>query len=201
MKPDFDKAEILARKIRLQQTHNNLSLNVLEMEFDLPIIFETFKNYSRITNTPISTLTAKGRLKEGYTICRNGIYIVLYDSGFLFEERLNWTLAHEVGHIYLNHNKDGNKEEVEAHWFAAELLAPELIIRKISNYRNNVGKELDAFDIREIFHISYEAAIKRVNSLNRKHFYNTYLEKETFKKYKDFIYKHGFVYQNNYKVS
>lgn len=193
MKPDFDRAEFLARKLRLSQENNCLSLDVTKMTFDLPIIIDTFENYSLITKIPINELTINGTLKDGYTVCYSDVYIVLYHDNTVYDERLNWTLAHEVGHIYLNHTKDENNEEVETHWFAAELLAPEIIIREIARQRNKIGKSLDAFDIQELFHISYEASMKRVSSINRKCVFNTYLKKETIMKYQEHILRHGFV--------
>lgn len=196
MKPDFDRAEILARELRLSQKNNNLSLNVTEMAFDLPIIIDTFENYSYITKTPISKLTINDSLKDGYTVCKDGIYIVLYRNKTIYDERLNWTLAHEIGHIYLKHSRDGSIEEIEAHWFAAELLAPEIIIRAIARQRNEVGRELDNVDIQDLFHISYEASTRRVNSINRKCAFSPYLEKETIMKYQNHILRYGFAFNN-----
>lgn len=199
MKPDFDRAEFLARELRLSQKSNNLPLDVTEMTFDLPIIIDTFENYSYITKTPISKLTINDSLKDGYTVCKDGIYIVLYCNKTVYDERLNWTLAHEIGHIYLDHSHDGSIEEVEAHWFAAELLAPEIIIRAIARQRNEIGRKLDVFDIQDLFHISYEASMKRVSSINRKCAFSSYLEKETIMKYQNHILKHGFAF--NYPIS
>ena len=196
MKPDFDRAEFLARELRLSQKNNNLPLDVTEMTFDLPIIIDTFENYSYITKTPISKLTINDSLKDGYTVCSDGVYIVLYCNKTVYDERLNWTLAHEIGHIYLNNSHDGNIEEVEAHWFAAELLAPEIIIRAIARQRNEIGRKLDVFDIQDLFHISYEASIKRVSSINRKCAFSPYLEKETITKYQNHILKYGFAFNN-----
>lgn len=128
MKPNFDRAENIARELRLSQKSDSLSLDIRKMNFDKSIIIDTFQNYSKVTNTPLLSLTIKGKLKDGYTIIKNNIYIILYNEREIYSERLNWTLAHEVGHIYLEHKKDGKTEEIEANWFAAELLAPEIII-------------------------------------------------------------------------
>lgn len=168
------------------------------MKFDKAIIFETFENYSHITSIPIQTLTVNGLLKDGYTLCKNGVYIILYSKENSYDERLNWTLAHEVGHIYLNHENDDSKEEIEAHWFAAELLAPEIIIRAIARQRNEIGIKLNVFDIQELFHISYKASKKRVSSINRKCAFSPYLEKEMIMKYQNHILKYGFAFNNSY---
>lgn len=54
--------------------------------------------------------------------------IVYYDEKYL--PRLRWTIAHEIGHIVLGHTDKFpySLAEIEAHKFAAELLAPTRII-------------------------------------------------------------------------
>ena len=183
MKPDFDNAEYLARELRLIQNNDSLSLDVRKMNFDKPIIIDTFQNYSKLTNIPLEKITAKGKLKDGYTIITDNVYIILYNIESLYSERLNWTLAHEVGHIYLGHTKDKQKEEIEAHWFAAELLAPETIIKSLAKLRNQFEKKVNVLDLQDMFHISYEASEKRIESLNRKCMWNIYLENEIINKY------------------
>ena len=91
------------------------------MDFDKPIIIDTYENYARLTGITVEMLSPAEPLKDGYTIISKDLYVVLYNDEILNQEHLNWTLAHEIGHIYLNHDKDGPKQEVEAHWFAAEL--------------------------------------------------------------------------------
>ena len=186
MKPDFDKAEKAARLLRVAQPADNLSLSVLKMKFDLPIIFETFQNYAKITGINVDSLIPCSGLKNGYLakINDNKIYLVLYDGDCSYgKEHMNWTLAHEVGHIYLGHKKDEEIEEIEAHWFAAELLAPEIIIRKIAQGRQELGKKVDAYDIMNLFDLSFEASNKRIDSLNRKRSWLTYLGGELTSKY------------------
>lgn len=200
MKPDFDKAEHLARELRLQQNGSGLALKVSEMVFDKPIIIDTFENYASITNTTLSSLTLDGLLVDGYTIHKNGVYIILFSCHSGYNERLNWTLAHEVGHIYCGHTSDNQIEEVEAHWFAAELLAPEIIIREIAKNRSKVNRRLDVYDIQDIFFISYEAASKRINSLNRKCTWSIYLEEKTIDKYRTSIERYGYVPSQAHKL-
>ena len=104
MKPDFDKAEHRARLLRIAQSNSDLTLDVRKMEFDLPIIIDTFQNYASLTGISLSKLSPCDGLKDGYTIIAKGVYVVLYDDRHTYgQERLNWTLAHEIGHIYLGH--------------------------------------------------------------------------------------------------
>ena len=71
-------------------------------------------------------------------------YLIVYDEQVDNISRIRWTLAHEIGHIALGHldhfeatalNRRGLSQkaygvlEVEAHWFAAELLSPKPIMK------------------------------------------------------------------------
>ena len=192
MKPNFDKAEKTARLLRLSQPSSDLPLDVTKMVFDFPIIIDTFQNYSEITRIPLPLLFPSPILKDGYLIKTSSCFIILYDAEMPCGKRhTNWTLAHEIGHIYLGHEKDNAIEEVEALWFAAELLAPEIIIRAIAKERGKKGRKIDVYDIEDLFNISESASSKRVHSLNRKMAWLTYLEEETINKYKSQIIQFG----------
>ncbi len=183
-KPDFDRAEKIARELRLMQPYNNLALNVRLMEFDRNIHFETFENYSAITQTPLEILTKGGRLFDGYTIKKNGnIYLILYYGSNSNSSRLNWTLAHEIGHIYLGHECDGDIQEIEANWFAAELLMPIPIIYEICRNVCKVSAETLVY----IFDVSYQAAYKKIDSMNRMCGFLTYLQEDFQEKYGQII--------------
>ncbi len=65
-------------------------------------------------------------------------------------DRLRFSVAHEIGHIWLGHKCDCRHNEAEANHFASYLLAPTPMIVEI-------GFD-DAFDIADHFRISYEAA-------------------------------------------
>lgn len=183
MKPNFDKAEYAAKLLRLNQPDDSLALNVRKMKFDLPIIIDTFQSYANLVGIPIQKLYLSSRFHDGYTISAENAYIVLYDNNTeCSEERLNWTLAHEIGHIYLDHKIDGPQQEIEAHWFAAELLAPELIIRQIAK-----TIRVNPFALQYLFNISFEASSKRIDSLNRKACWNIEFYEEMLNKYRKTI--------------
>lgn len=183
MKPNFDDAEYAAKLLRLNQPDDSLALDVKKMQFDFPIIIDTFQNYAKLTGIPIQDLYLSKSSHDGYTIQSANNYIILYDNDTSrSEERLNWTLAHELGHIYLGHKTDGARQEIEAHWFAAELLAPELVIRQIAKTIT-----VNPFVIQHLFGVSFEAASKRINSLIRKTCWNIELRTEMLTKYKNSI--------------
>ncbi len=74
------------------------------------------------------------------------LYLIFYNPYILPKERINWTLAHELGHLKLNHLKDFeetsicrkgfqlngyNVLESEANFFAKILLAPPYILKQL----------------------------------------------------------------------
>jgi len=114
---------------------------------------------------------------EARTVIQRGDnnYLIVYDERIDNRHRIRWTLAHEIGHIVLGHlvhfdvtalNRRGLTKkqygvlEVEAHWFAAELLSPKPVIK--------------VFDFQErpqalglICDISKESASKRLEQIKK----------------------------------
>ncbi len=177
--PNFTKSETLAKELRMLQLSSNLALNVLEMEFDRYIYFDTFENFAKTCNIPLNILTMGGMLSDGYTIRLKGQKnIILYYEKNKGKPRLNWTLAHEVGHIYFNHNEDGDTQEVEAHCFAAELLMPSSILLRITR-KANITPDI----ISKTFFVSTEAASNKIKTFRRGGIGSTYLNRELSEKY------------------
>lgn len=92
-------------------------------------------------------------------------YMIVYDDSYT-NGRLRWTIAHEIGHIILGHlidfeetalNRGGLSKkqygvlEVEAHWFAEAILAPNAI--------------LSLFDIRSAQEIAFLCDISKDASI------------------------------------
>lgn len=97
--------------------------------------------------------------------------LTVYDTT-VFPSRIRWTLAHEIGHIFLGHFQDFQKTilsrsvltlkeykvlEREAHYFAAEILGPMHVLKKIGVCK--------ADEIQKVCDISKEAATNRERDL------------------------------------
>lgn len=167
-KPNFERCTIEATKLLYLQNVSDRILDIQKLTYDKNIIFDSIQNYCQITRSPLTDFLSEERqmLKDGCTIYRPecDYYIVLYNAEIRYFEHLNWTLAHEVGHIYLGHTGDGDLEEIEAHYFAAQLLMPDFSINMIAHQYGKVTVE----DIMEIFGVSEEAATKRIGTMNRR---------------------------------
>lgn len=128
--------------------------------------------------------------KDAYTdfdACSKS-YIIIYndmDYNINVTNRYRWNIAHELGHILLEHHKNTrtrilNNElnqneyinlEREADWFAAYILVPHAVLY-------NFNKSISADSIKWYCKISTEAAINRKKDFNRwrinNSFFNNY---------------------------
>jgi len=197
-KPDFEKCTSLATDLLAKQIFNSTFINIISLNYDKRIYFDTIQNYCEITNTKLECFINKktNLLKDGCLIVYDGIYLILYNKKIQSKEHLNWTLAHEIGHIYLGHYNDSKIEEIEAHYFAAQLLMPEYTIFQIKcKY-----KSLSQKDIYMLFNVSYEAAEKRIKTINKKTaFQGGYKHANIWSKqedYIDFYYKYKSIFPN-----
>lgn len=110
---------------------------------------------------------------DGETVKSGNKYIIFYNDEQL-KTRQRWTIAHEIGHIVMKHdfkNVDEqlySKMEVEANFFAAQLLIPNQII----NCAIKRGYNITVDFIIQNFNVSEEAAIKKIETLNKNYEYN-----------------------------
>ena len=164
MKPNFTLCKKSATELLLKQDLRSSRINVQNLKYDKRIIFDSIQNYAEITKTPIENLIDPDTriLSDGCCLSApsSNAFIVLYNDDIdSFYERLNWTLAHEIGHIYLGHKRDSDIEEIEAHFFAAQLLVPDYALYMIDKFY-----DLNHCDISKVFGVSLQAAKKRLNT-------------------------------------
>jgi Zn-dependent peptidase ImmA (M78 family) len=121
-------------------------------------------------------------------------YVIYYNDTKLHEGLERFTIAHELGHIFLKHHIKANTDvflrkglsegiykafENEANCFARNYLAPHPLVNLVTNISNNRS----IYEIMDAFNISYEAAITRRNLMQNdgyriksehKEYFNTY---------------------------
>ncbi|HSE29265.1 MAG TPA: ImmA/IrrE family metallo-endopeptidase [Candidatus Saccharimonadales bacterium] len=104
----------------------------------------------------------------------NGEKPVMYVNADESVTRQNWTIAHELGHYYLQHKpdewgiawrnqSDKNEFEQEADYFAACLLVPEQMLRSLM--RKFKLKAEDSLLLSQMFGVSERAMKNRLNFL------------------------------------
>jgi hypothetical protein len=124
-------AEQAATALLLRQRLYSLKIDPLRLTHDRPVRFDTFDHYCALTRLTMKELSASRDTGDGLTLRLEkggGVFhLVLYHKEMERRPRLRFTLAHELGHIYLDHREDGEREEQEANRFAAALLMPRVL--------------------------------------------------------------------------
>lgn len=103
--------------------------------------------------------------KSALTACKWGRKLLLYNNEE-YKPRVIWSILHELGHDRLNHPLNPEQyrnKEIEAHFFAAQILMPEQIIMELRRR----GEKITSKFLQENFGVSNEAAEKRLKTLNR----------------------------------
>lgn len=107
---------------------------------------------------------------------------ILFYNDALPIEHNRYSLLHEFGHDYNGHPLDcSDKElydcfEIEANWFAAQLLMPEQLLRELQKY----GYPITVPFLRKAFGVSSEAASKRIENLDRSNYERKSAEEKEF---------------------
>jgi hypothetical protein len=184
-----------ARALLLRQETAAFATNVQGLRFDKAIYFDTFQNYSKLTGAALDNLTLLSRFCDGYSAVRDDIFLILTDARAFSvpkahrsikgenpeNRRLKWTLAHEVGHIVLEHKRDGAAEEQEANRFAAELLMPEPVMAVL---KAGLDGTLTAPEVSRLFGVSANAARSRLAELGGGRCFSPCLRREITEKYR-----------------
>jgi len=137
MNPAAQHARQRARVLLLNQKTTRLPINVERLSFECEIIIDSLQHYCVQTDSTVAQLCAgtKDALKDGCTLVHQRwgrkIYIILYNARAGPLSRQRFTLAHEVGHIYLGHTSDNPENERQANAFAAELLMPRVLAARL----------------------------------------------------------------------
>ena len=165
-RPDFEKIEREAIKILLGQRLSDIfELSLFDMRrIDLKgrAVIGKLSAYEKRTGEALS------RRPEGVTVKYGGATVILYDDTVKSRKRVNWSIAHEVGHVVLGHTGIAKKsvvEELQANVFAAELLMPDPVIRFLDQ---TAGRALSDRELAKYFNVSITACKKRRTELDRR---------------------------------
>lgn len=167
-KPNFERARIAAYKLLISQPARSLGMKAKDIIIPgKKLVFSTIQDFACTTGTSMSDLTVNGKITLGYHVnLSDKIYLLLHNSDIISESCENWTNIHEIGHICLGHNKNGDREEVEAHFFAACFLMPDPVIRCLEYNGCCVDKRI----LTRCFNVSPESAEKKLNTMSKGQF-------------------------------
>jgi len=154
---------------------------------DEGLIVISYQRYAEISGVATEELMCGDELKDGFSVLRaRGKCIILYDDS-AYAPRKRFTVSHEIGHYILEHSSHGDKEEIEANFFASQFLAPTALFNEIRNRGHFVSYER----IIGLMELSREAQDKKLaylekygNDISHSTIYDDYVH-EKFKSYLD----------------
>lgn len=169
MARNLERAAGLATRLLLSQRLYSPRIDIPALRYDKSIIFDTLSNFCENSCLSLVEFSGFGGIRDGCTIRRkcggSSLYIVLYNEKIKSGGRRSFTLAHEIGHIYLDHENDGPGEEREADYFASQLLLPPILVWELLKRSRFT---ISAHELATIFGTSKMAAENRMLSLKRK---------------------------------
>ena len=166
------------------------------IDFDITSIPVSVTAIARAADISIVKNSEVNELKSnevGVSISNRGEWYIVYDDS-MARGRIRFTVAHELGHIFLGHpltvgyharTVNVNKPEVEqeADIFASRLLMPACIIWGLNIHT--------AKDIQNVFDVSYTAAEIRAERMRilyeRNKFLTSSLEKRVYERFEPYI--------------
>ena len=179
-RPDFDAAQNAATNLLLQQNIYSLIIDVKSFVFkEKKVLIDSIQHYCKVVNRPLSDFTCN-EFSGCCVLAHPRCNVILFDENEQNECRKNWGIAHEIGHIYLEHTCDDGIAEVEANFFAAQLIAPEIVILAICKKTGSISRD----DLYQYFNLSHDAASRRIDTLSRRCSYSySEIDKELLRRF------------------
>lgn len=169
----------------------------------LPIDLATLANQAKIEillysqSEYLKTSTEEIQNGDGFVMKESEQAIVYLNDTINNRHRRRFTLAHELGHVFLNHNLDSihyrhneidsqdNIQEMQANVFARDLLMPATVLAALDIHTTE--------EIMELCHVSRQSAeirAKRLEELYKRNMFNKHpLEMQVREQFDDFIMK------------
>lgn len=125
---------------------------------------------------------------EGFSVFDGKNYFIFYNPFLGNDKRLHFTIAHEIGHIVLDHHRETNQQilmysennyiENQANIFARNILMPASITRELIEVKTII-------ELSELFEVSVSMANVRVSKLNYDLQWLKHVESKNFYKHKN----------------
>lgn len=168
VKPDFENVRYTVNYLLAQQDINTTFIEAIKFRFiGYKIYIGSIQRYANVVCRPISDFTHKSINGCEVIKHKNGWNFILFDDRNM-KERINHGILHEIGHIFLEHNADTGKEEIEANFFASLITVPDVALWYL---KNNSNINIDSYFIRKYFNVSMESAIKKCKAFKNQKLY------------------------------
>lgn len=141
--------------------------------------------YSKLRTLNIEKYNFLMKNNLGFAELRNDEYFIYYDDKVEIKIQ-RFTVAHEIGHIVLNHfNIFSDNREKEANMFAARLLMPICVL-----YECKVSKPEEIMELCDVSLTSAKYRFERLQMLKQRNkFYTDKTERIVYKNFKSYIKK------------
>lgn len=167
MKINFEYIITKAYEILILQPKLEFPLNILNLKTNLNIKILTFSELARLNNCTFEEIASISDGAEAFKYEAKGLILIVYNEKITNTNRIRWSIAHEFGHIVLNHKgQQSDQFEIEANFFAANLLLPRCLLKELVNKRDFI----DLNYLQKKFSISKEASEKFFSNINSRGF-------------------------------
>lgn len=170
---DFENIISKAYETLIIQDNLLFPLDVFNIKLNLNMKIISFDELAQISSTSYEQIKELSQNADAFKYEQNGILLIVYDNKIQSLGRKRWSIAHEYGHVVLNHRCQSDQNEIEANFFAANLLLPQCILKELLIKRGDITKDY----LKGKFGISEEAATKylaRINGRGFDYFKNEY---------------------------
>lgn len=183
---EYNNITEIAYKALLSQNFTTFPLDLTAFSVNNCYII-SFQKYAQLTNISVQELTADFAFSDGYFIPNiHGKMLILYNS-ISSPARLNFTIAHELGHALLKHKGSNIIYESEANFFASELLMPTAIINYLIEAETKINKEF----LIDFFGVSSSAAEIKLKYIKKSLILHTRLDSAICSKFSKQIRKYS----------
>ena len=165
---DYKKCKQAANQLLLMQDELPPNINLHHLTHDKTITITSFIDYCRTIHANTGKFFKEFHRGINIYDSQNDIYIILFSDAIKDYRSIRWLIAHEIGHIYLNHHSEHSaNDEAEANYFARQLLTPSISLLKIiTDYGVRNPEALAAIFEVPISAINYHLkAIKKMNGI------------------------------------
>jgi len=203
--PDFPRYKVTNEKallFLLQYRVSTLPIHPNEIIKELKCSIKTYRHYTKKLDCTVQDISEACGSIDGYSIYDENKqkYKIIYNDEIVSEERIRFTLMHEIAHIYLGHFIDFEQTKLcrgglyeddlevldkEANHFASKVLAPEIVLL-------HAGWKSPKM-IRQQCALSTEASkykAENIVKMEQKRNFITNLEVRVLRQFNKFIYQH-----------